>query len=440
MSTASTAEQAGVSASSLAAPRREVVWILVFAFLGTLFDGAELNLVGYPLAYISGSLHVSTLQLVQVLTIQGFASIAGGIVFGWLGDVLGRRRTYALSVLLFGIAAILGGLAPTYLLFMLSRLIAGVGMGGLFGLSFSMFAECWKTRRRGAMGGSIQAMYFLGEVVTEGAVYFCIRGLGHDAGWRAGYVVIGGGTLVIAILSMFLLPESRQWRAYQEELRAGRLPRELRRHRVPLIDLFRGGYAWGTVVFVALATAMFLTTNSMISYLATFLIKVEKVPLGTASLIVLLASCCTAVTYPLAGALSDVIRRKWAFFWACAFGLIGFTWFLTLVLTGKAHVTTDFWGEPTFWALILCACSCGGFGILGVWMSEFFPTRVRSTGSNTSYYAGRGLGAGVFPLFALGVAGTVPLALALGIVGPIAGVALALTAPDSTGRPIEALE
>ena len=73
-------------------------------------------------------------------------------------------------------------------------------------------------------------------------------------------------------------------------------------------------------------------------------------------------------------------------------------------------------------------------------MAEFFPTRSARPGSNTSYYAGRGLGAGVFPLFALTVAGTVPLALALGIIGPIAGVIFSLAAPDRTGRTITAIE
>ena len=50
-------------------------------------------------------------------------------------------------------AAVLGGLAPTYGLFLVTRLIAGVGMGGLFGLAYSMFTESWKTSKRGAMGG-----------------------------------------------------------------------------------------------------------------------------------------------------------------------------------------------------------------------------------------------------------------------------------------------
>lgn len=417
-----------------------VTRILVFAFLGTLFDGAELNLVGYPLAYISESLHASTIQIIQVSTFQGFASIVGGILCGWLGDQIGRRWTYTGSVLVFGIAAVLGGLAPTYLLFLLTRLLAGVGMGGLFGLSFSMFAECWHTSRRGAMGGAIQSMYFVGEIVTEGVVYFFSVHLGVHEGWRAGFVVIGVITIVIGLFAAFLLPESRQWLHYRRELAAGRVPEQLRQTRVPLVDLFRRGYAFGTVVFVILASAMFLTTNSMIAYLSSFLVQVEKVPLGTASLIVLCSLVVTAVTYPTAGALSDVIRRRWAFLASCVFGIVGFTWFLTLVVGKHAHVTIHFWAEPTFWALMMCAAAAGGFGILGVWMAEFFPTRIRSTGSNLSYYAGRGLGAGLFPLAALALAGTVPLALAFGVVGPVLGAIFAAAAPDSTGRRIKAVE
>jgi MFS family permease len=381
--------------------------VLAFAFLGTMFDGAELNLVGYPMAYISDSLHVSTIQIVQITTLQGFASIAGGILCGWLGDRVGRRWTYTASVLLFGVAAVLGGLAATYPLFLLTRLLAGVGMGGLFGLNYAMFAECWKTRRRGMMGGSIQAMYFVGQIVTEGVVYFCTVRFGLHEGWRAGYLVIGVVTLLIGVAAAALLPESPQWLTYRRELRAGRVPERLRPAKVPMAELFRGGYASGTVLFAALATAVFLTTNSMIAYLSTFLVKVMKLPLGEASLIVLLGLVVTAVTYPLAGMLSDVIQRKWAFFWSCLFGTLGFGWLLSLVLGQSTHIGPNFWTSATFWALMMCAGAGGGFGVLGVWMAEFFPTRIRSSGSNLSYYAGRGLGAGLFPLVALSLAGSV---------------------------------
>jgi SHS family lactate transporter-like MFS transporter len=93
-----------------------------------------------------------------------------------------------------------------------------------------------------------------------------------------------------------------------------------------------------------------------------------------------------------------------------------------------------------FWSLMLCNAGYAGFAVLGVWMSEFYPTRVRSTGCNVCYYVGRGLGAGVFPLFALKIAGSVTMALALGLVGAVAALAFALFTPDRTGREINAIE
>jgi SHS family lactate transporter-like MFS transporter len=89
---------------------------------------------------------------------------------------------------------------------------------------------------------------------------------------------------------------------------------------------------------------------------------------------------------------------------------------------------------------MMCAAGSGGFGVIGVWMAEFFPTRIRSAGSNASYYAGRGLGAGLFPLAALGISASVPMALALGVIGPLLGAVAALALPDRTGRTIAAVE
>ena len=73
-------------------------------------------------------------------------------------------------------------------------------------------------------------------------------------------------------------------------------------------------------------------------------------------------------------------------------------------------------------------------------MSGYFPIRVRSTGANGSYCVGRGLGAGICPLFALTLAGTVPMALALGILEPVAGIVFSAIVPDLTGREIKVLE
>jgi MFS family permease len=419
---------------------RQVRLVLLFALLGTLLDGAELNIIGYPLTYISHTLAVSTKSLVEVTTLQGFASIAGGLIFGWVGDVMGRKRTYVICVVSFGAAAILGGFAGGYDTLLLTRLLAGIGMGGLFGLGYSMFTECWEVRGRGTVGGVIQSMYFVGEIVTEGVIFGCLSLFGHTDGWRDGYIILGAVSLVVAALAVVLLPESEQWRAYQARMRAGDLPPEQRRGAVPLFDLFRRKTAWGTVLFVVIATCMFLTTNSMIVYLSTFLMKVEHLSLGRSSLIVLFGYMVTASSYVITGSLSDRVSRRWAFVAACAFGTVGFAWFLALVAARADHITAAYWAAPAFWALMMCAGAASGFGVLGVWLSEFLPTRLRSTGSNFAYYGGRGLGAGVYPLFALDIAGSVPMALALGIAGPVLGGVAALVAPDCSGREISAIE
>ena len=419
---------------------RQIRLVLAFALLGTLLDGAELNIIGYPLTYISHTLAVSTKSLVEVTTLQGFASIAGGLVFGWLGDLLGRKWTYVMCVVSFGVAAILGGLAGSYESLLLTRLLAGIGMGGLFGLGYSMFTECWEVRDRGTVGGLIQSMYFVGEIVTEGVIFACLSLFGHTDGWRNGYIILGAVSLVVAGLAAMLLPESEQWRTYQARLRAGDLSPEQRRGTVPLFDLFRPKMARGTMLFVIIATCLFLTTNSMIVYLSTFLMKVEHLSLGRSSLIVLFGYLVTAASYVLTGRISDRISRRWAFVAACAFGSIGFAWFLALVVSHADHISAAYWTSPAFWALMMCAGAASGFGVLGVWLSEFLPTRLRSTGSNFAYYGGRGLGAGVYPLFALDIAGSVPMALALGIAGPVVGGVAALVAPDYSGREISAVE
>ncbi|WP_406430787.1 MFS transporter [Streptomyces sp. NBC_00631] len=420
--------------------RRETGLILVFALLGTLFDGAEINLVGYPMAYIADGLHVSTIQIVSIVTYQGFASIAGGFLFGWLGDAIGRRKTYAMCVLAFGLAALLGGFATDWTTFLLTRLLAGIGMGGLFGLSFSMFTECWTPRRRGAMGGAIQSMFFVGQIITVGVIFACVSALGRDAGWRAGYRLIGVVSLVVAVAAAFWLPESRHWAEYRRALAAGELPERLRPAKIPFSDLVRDGNARLFLTFSGIATATFVASNAIGAYLSTYLLKGQHLPFGRVTVIVLIGYVATILAYTATGWASDVVSRRRAYLWASVVGTVGFAWFLVLVTSGSDHVSTRFWADQTFWALVVCAAGFGGFGVMGVWMSEMFPTRLRATGSNSTYYIGRGLGAGVFPLAALGLAGTVPLALGLGVIGPALGLVLSLTAPDRTGRAIQSLE
>ena len=85
------------------------------------------------------------------------------------------------------------------------------------------------------------------------------------------------------------------------------------------------------------------------------------------------------------------------------------------------------------------AIGYAGFGVLGTWISEFYPTRCRALGSNATYYVARGLGSGLYPLFALTLAGgDLRIALALGGIGAALGLVGCLFVPDTAGRTITA--
>jgi MFS family permease len=431
---------AQVTASTSLYTKKEVYLIVIFAFLGALFDGVELNLLSYPMIYIADSLNVTTKAIVTILTLQGLSSLFGGFLFGWLGDIIGRRWSYAICVIVYGLGAFIAGFVESYDAMLWTRIFAGLGIGGMFGLVFTMFTECWKTEKRGYMGGLIQSMFVVGQILTVGISYFAISAFGPDAGWRTAFYILGGLSIFIGIASLFLLPESKPWQIYKQKLKDGTLPPELRRTSVPFIDLFKNKLGVGTVLFMIICTGVFVISYSVITFQSTFLLSEAGAPLNQASLIMLIGLICTGVAYALTGYISDVLNRKKAFFLGSVLGFIGFSFFMTLALTNNTAIGDNFWTAPIFWALMLCNAGYCSFAVMGIWMSEFYPTRIRATGSNVCYYVGRGLGAGLYPLFALQIAGSVTMALAFGIFGAVAALAFTLFTPDRTGRVIEALE
>jgi len=429
------------SAATSAVSSRVLRLTLLFAFLATVFDGVELNLLSYPLVYISGTFGVSTQAVVGAITAQGLASLVGGFLFGWMGDVLGRRKAFALCVFVYGIGALLAGLVTSYPLFLVTRVVSGVGIGGEFGLAFAMFAEVWKTERRGLMGGAIQSMFIVGEILTQAVLFVTLSTLGDDLGWRVGFVILGALSVAVAVAGLIWLPESAKWLEYQRRVKDGSLPPELQRTKVPFTDMFRGGLARGAVAFIVMATGIFIYSYSLGTFSSTFLLKTAQVPLGGTTLILFLGLLITIASYMLFAWLSDIVGRRLSFVLSNVVGFVGLGWYLYLVIIGDTYMGPDYWSTAMFWALIVAQAGYGGFAIMGVWMAEFFPTRIRSTGSNTAYYVGRGLGAGAYPLVALSLAGgNVAFALGLGIVGVVVALLISFITPDQTGRVIRAIE
>ncbi len=213
-------------------------WLaLTAAFLGWMFDGLEMGLfplVARPaLRDLLGSADEALIGRWFSVATAGFlvGAATGGVLFGWLGDRLGRVRAMSLSVLTYAIFTGLCGMARQPWQIALLRFVSALGMGGEWSLGVALVMEIWPDRARGLLAGLIGAAanlgyllialvgrglgQFLGDVErglrTAGLDDAAVRFLAGHSGWR---LLMMAGALP-ALLTFFIrlcVPESDRWR------------------------------------------------------------------------------------------------------------------------------------------------------------------------------------------------------------------------------------
>ncbi len=412
--------------------------LLLFTLLATVFDGAELTLLAYFFPNLAHDFHVGIPAIVAINTLQGLASLAGGLLFGPIGDRWGRRVTMLATVFLYGAATLAGAFAHTLGVLTATRVVAGLGIGGEFGAAFAIFNELWTQRGRGVFGALVQNMFVVGIVCTTLAGYLATRWSGGSPqAWRLAYGAVGVLTLAVWLAVLMFMPESPLWQAYAEARREGRLPPGLAVSGSTL-SLFARRLLSRTLFGSAVVTGIFFATYSLVLYEPTLLGRVYHLRPGEVTTILLVGYAALFAGSLAAGALADRHGRRVASIALSAVTLVGYGLYLD-TMHSPTHASPWVW--PLFWALLVINLGCGAIGVVGVWLGELYPTRLRATAENLVYYAGRGLGGSLFPFLAIaGVGGAVGPALGLGIVGAaIAGGASPALA-ETHGRDIRAVE
>ena len=187
---------------------------LLAAFLGWMFDGMEMGifpLVARPalqnMLQVSGDAEVGKwMGYVTALFLLGAA--AGGLVFGWLGDRIGRVRAMSLSILTYSLftGACYFATEPWHLGAL--RFIAALGMGGEWSLGVALVMECWPEKHRPWLAGAIGAASNVGFLLIA-AVAWKIPVTADS--WR--WVMVAGA--MPAFLTFFIrlfVPESERWK------------------------------------------------------------------------------------------------------------------------------------------------------------------------------------------------------------------------------------
>jgi MFS family permease len=285
------------------------------------------------------------------------------------------------------------------------------------------------------MGSVLQGMFICGTLITQAILFGTITTLGSESGWRIGFVIIGAMSVTVGLFAFRMLPESKVWRAAKDA------PPIVATEPTAAQQLTSAADKRRTVVgglFLTLATTgIFAASYCYITFGPTYLREYAGLSLGWATIVLSIGTVLGIASYITFGALSDKIGRRGSTFWSCAVGVVGFGLFLSIGSDTEIPVGTGgVWTAATA-ALAGCAIGYAGFGVIGTWISEFYPTRYRALGSGATYYVARGIGSGLFPLFAIMLAdGNIHRAMGFGVVGAIVGMLGCLLVPETRGKVI----
>jgi MFS family permease len=361
---------------------RRAQWlVLTAAFLGWMFDGLEMGMfpvVARPalqsLLSTTGDQEVGRwMSYITAAFLLGAAS--GGLVFGWLGDRIGRVRAMAASILVYSLFTGVCALVNHPWQLAVFRFLAALGMGGEWSLGVALVMEYWPEKHRPLMAGVIGAAANVGYA-SIGALAWVVP-VRVDS-WR--WVMLAGAApAVLALLISLVVPESKRWRESVQRSRAQ-----------PLRIVF-GRDLWRTTLLaIALAAVALIGTWGSVQWLplwADQMVQQAGLRLPEAKGITMLVASLGAIAGcfigPWIGAISG---RRPAYFVLCL---------ASLVSCGLLFRTVETYGAAFLvGAFCVGAATAAFYGWLPLYLPELFPTRARATGQGVSFNAGRILAAG----------------------------------------------
>ena len=190
-------------------PGRMLVRLVFTCWLVTFFDGFDTNAIAFAAPYLANTYSFDKAQLSHVFAAGGVGTLFGGLVFGPLGDYVGRRRAVITATLTFGIFTLLLAMSTQYWELLVTRTLNGVALGGALPLIWALGVEYVPTRYRATAVTLIMLGYGIG-VAGAGPISVALL---PRFGWQAIFVFGGIASLLATGLLLVLLPESLRYLA-----------------------------------------------------------------------------------------------------------------------------------------------------------------------------------------------------------------------------------
>ena len=367
-------------------------------FDALLFNFVAPNCVPVLLGLPAGSpeAHSATVfwtGLISSILLVGWA--AGGVMFGWIADRIGRKRALFATIALYAVGTALCAAATNIWQLIAFRVLASLGIGGEWGIGAALVAEAVPENKRVEAGVILQTSSPLGLVMASGVNYL-IAGVwfagSPQTSWR--YVFLAGlAPVILALLIRMFVRESTHWNAAAVQAHPPS-PRELFTPEIRRLTLSGAGVAVTAVV-------CWWACNAFVPLLGSTMAGEQAARLGLSAD----ASRLLAETWKARGSNAFNIGGLVGALAAIALSrLLGRRpMFVVYFLYSAAMIFVTFGldVEPTTRLALLFFVGAGVYGVFGTfpfYLPELFPARLRATGAGFSYNIGRLIAAGG-PLF-----------------------------------------
>jgi len=376
--------------------------------VGYAMDGFDLLILGFMLSAISADLNLTPGQAGSLVTWTLIGAVAGGFFFGALSDRYGRIRVLTWTIVLFAVFTGLCAFAQGYWDLLVYRTIAGIGLGGEFGIGMALAAEAWPARHRARVSSYVALGWQVGVLAAA------------LLGWR-GMFLVG---VIPALVAWVIRNKLHEPEVFVRKQRV----KQPHFHALRLL-MANAATTRVSIGMIVLTSVQNFGYYGIMIWMPSFLSKQLGFNLTKSSLWTAVTVLGMMAGIWVFGQLADRIGRKPSFI-------------LFQVGSVVMLLTYSQLSDPTamLWAGALLGLFVNGMmGGYGAVMSEAYPTEARATAQNVLFNIGRAIG-GLGPIVVGAVAMAYSFQVAIALLAAIYVldmIATALLIPELKGKELQ---
>src|SRR6188474_1506762 len=371
--------------------------VIIAAAVGNVIEWYDFYIFGSLAAVLSVKFFekshpvAALLSTIALFTAGFLIRPLGAFLFGWMGDRIGRKYTFLVTLTGMGVGTGAIGLIPTYesiglaaafTLFGL-RMIQGLCLGGEYGGAITYVAEHVSDERRGYYTGWLQTSPTLGIVVSLAVIVGTRTYLGNDAfqewGWRIPFLI----SFLLVMMAIYIRLQLGETPIFQEMKAKGGMVKN------PWKEAFLSSNIKFILVAIVVLIGQGVVWYSGQFWALYFLQTVKKLDVLTSSYLVGAALLIATPTLIFWGWLSDKVGRKPIILGGMA--LASLTYYpLYMALGNYADPKNVNYPMSILIVVILVNYVGMTYGPIGAFLAESFPSRIRYTSVSVPYHIGNG--------------------------------------------------